>query len=367
MVQLWGPHFDRATAGAGDQEETAAPGLLEPVALAVVESEGPLQPVRAGRPLATQHDGGAVDRDHLAGPASDQVAGRLGQQHQRPLVLADAPGEVGYKQLQGGAVGQQAGLIHDHLLRALFRLGPVPEPPGDQESGGRNPGWGQVAKAQADYRVHRRAGPAAAEEGSGPPLHPGPQPIRQGSAGGISAEPAEAVAQYRPGSGTGVEQGRQRCHQASRLRRRKRPAEQVDQVDCAQSGVLGVAHLQHVEAALELTGEIEVPAPGRLHPSPVLVLGVDHHHSQPHPHRLQADQSGQVRLTAARGGDNTEIGVDQMEASSHGQKVASSSVSTRRALVLVAAHGAAVSRRAGSSSNQAGMREPRRAAILARS
>lgn len=170
--------LQREAIGSGGQQELASTGRFQQRTLRITELEVPLQPSRLPGPLRAEEVDGRVRCDHGARLAAQDVTGVLGGEHERPVVLADPPGERDHELSDRGVLEEQAQLVDHEQAPAVPALDSAPQRLREQEMDRRDHLRSELAHAEHDERaieVDVRAPAEQVPEAAGdPPLEDAP-------------------------------------------------------------------------------------------------------------------------------------------------------------------------------------------------
>ena len=284
--------------GSGSQQELTSTGRFQQRTLRVAELEVTLQPSRLPGPLRPEEVDGRVRGDHGARLAAQDVTRVLGGEHERPVVLADAPGERDDELPDRGVLEEQAQLVDHEQAPAVPAFDAAPQRLREQEMDRRHHLRSQLAHAehheralQVDVRAPAEQVPEAAGD---PPLEDAP-----GSRGRIEA--AGHVTQQR--FVLLRERMTDRLLEVRPLGRVQSAAHdraQVDRVrDDRAQGLLAErrpVHVEHVQGVgrAQLQPHVEAAEPGR--EPPVFVLRVDHEDLAAGVQRAHGERREQIGL-----------------------------------------------------------------------
>ena len=251
---------------------------LEQAPLPRAEAKGVLQPGRLAWPLGAEKDEGGVGGHDGPLLRAQEVAGILGREHQRAVVLADAPGEAHDEAADGRVLEEQPELIDDEHPSAVFAFDPRPQRFCEQEVDGRHHLVAQLAHAEDDDRRLEIDVGGSAEHPAQAAVDPAVEDDRD------PRGPRHALGDVaKHGLGDLVVRLAGCGFDERALRLVKAAAHARAEVDCVGGGgsepgfvvaMLG-AQVEDVEGGSGAEGELDVDAAEPSRQAAVLVLGID--------------------------------------------------------------------------------------------
>ena len=157
-----GLDLDGEAVGAGGEEEVAATGGLEEPTLPRAEVKRQLQLGCFARPLGTEKRKGRIRGDDRSLVRAEKVAGVLGCEDERAVVLADTPRETDHEPANRRVLEEQSQLVdHEHPAPVLA-LDARPQRLGEQEVDDR--GFEVDVRRRAEHLAEAAVDPAVEDD-----------------------------------------------------------------------------------------------------------------------------------------------------------------------------------------------------------
>ena len=134
------------------QQELAAARGLQEASLFWAQVECTLKLACLARPLGAKEANRGIGRHHRSSLAGQQVTRVLSGEHQRSLVLANAPGKADDESTNRCILEQETQLVYDKHASALLALDSRPQRFGEQEVDRRDHLVSKLAHTEGDHR-----------------------------------------------------------------------------------------------------------------------------------------------------------------------------------------------------------------------